>query len=116
MVMQECIFCKIIRGEIPSRKAYEDDEMLAFHDLSPQAPVHFLVVPKRHIENLMELGSEDSALVGRLVFKAQALARELGCGEKGARFVFNCKSDGGQTVPHLHLHVLGGRVLTWPPG
>lgn len=114
--MQDCIFCKIVRGEIPSRKVYEDEEFLAFHDLRPQAPVHFLVVPKKHIANLMELAPEDGALVGRLVYKAQGLAKELGCAQKGARFVFNCKDDGGQTVDHVHLHVLGGRALSWPPG
>ncbi|MGO8695256.1 MAG: histidine triad nucleotide-binding protein [Rectinemataceae bacterium] len=114
--MDDCIFCKIARGEIPSRKIHEDDEILAFHDISPKAPVHFLVIPKRHIANLMELESADSALVGRLLYKAQELARLLGCAEKGARFVFNCKSDGGQTVNHVHLHVLGGRIMGWPPG
>jgi histidine triad (HIT) family protein len=114
--MHDCIFCKIVLGEIPSRKIYEDDEILAFHDVAPQAPVHFLVIPKRHIGNLMELAPEDAALAGRLVFRAQKIAQELGCSEKGARFVFNCKRDGGQTVNHVHLHVLGGRALAWPPG
>jgi histidine triad (HIT) family protein len=114
--MHNCVFCKIVRSELPSRKIYEDDEMLAFHDIAPKAPVHFLVIPKRHIANLMELSPEDSALVGRLVFKAQELARGLGCAERGARFVFNCKEDGGQTVGHVHLHVLGGRIMDWPPG
>ena len=114
--MRDCIFCKIVGGEIPSRKIYEDEDLLAFHDVSPQAPVHFLVIPKRHIANLMELAPEDSVLVGRLVFKAQGLAQDLGCVEKGARFVFNCKSYGGQTVDHVHLHVLGGRAFSWPPG
>lgn len=114
--MSDCIFCKIIRGEIPSRKIFEDDEILAFHDLNPKAPTHFLVIPKRHIPNLMELAPADSALVGRLVYEAQRIACELGCAERGARFVFNCKEDGGQTVDHVHLHVLGGRPLDWPPG
>jgi histidine triad (HIT) family protein len=114
--MSDCIFCKIVKGEIPSKKIYEDEEMLAFHDVSPQAPVHFLLVPKRHIRNIMELGKDDAALAGALINKAQELAVELGCGEKGARFVINCKSDGGQTVDHLHIHVLGGRPLDWPPG
>ncbi|MDR2028076.1 MAG: histidine triad nucleotide-binding protein [Treponema sp.] len=114
--MSDCIFCKIAAGEIPGKKIYEDDEMLAFHDVSPQAPVHFLLIPKRHIRNIMELESQDIALAGRLLFKAQALAADLGCTDKGARFVINCKSDGGQTVDHLHIHVLGGRSLGWPPG
>jgi histidine triad (HIT) family protein len=114
--MDNCIFCKIIKGEIPSKKLYEDDELLAFHDLNPQAPVHFLVIPKKHIRNIMELDAADSALTGRLLFKAQELAKSSGCEEKGARFVINCKSHGGQTVDHLHIHVLGGRYLVWPPG
>jgi histidine triad (HIT) family protein len=114
--MSDCIFCKIIAGEIPCKKIYEDDEMLAFHDITPQSPVHFLLIPKKHIRNLMELEPGDIVLVGRLLNKAQELAKELGCGEKGARFVINAKRDGGQTVDHLHLHILGGRQLIWPPG
>jgi histidine triad (HIT) family protein len=114
--MADCIFCKIARGEIASKKIYEDGEMLAFHDVSPQAPVHFMVIPKAHIQNLMETGEADVPLLGRLLYRAQRLAVEQGCTEKGARFVINCKEDGGQTVNHLHLHVLGGRALNWPPG
>lgn len=114
--MNNCIFCKIARGEIPSKKIYEDDELFAFHDINPQAPVHFLVIPKKHIENLMAMEAADSGLAGRLIFKAQELAAGLGCSDKGARFVLNCKSDGGQSVDHLHVHVLGGRQLDWPPG
>jgi histidine triad (HIT) family protein len=114
--MDDCIFCKIAKGEIPSKKIFEDDELLAFHDVSPQAPVHFLVIPKKHIRNIMEIEPGDAALTGKLLDKAQELAAELGCAEKGARFVINCKSDGGQTVDHLHVHVLGGRALGWPPG
>ena len=114
--MSDCIFCKIIAGEIPSKKIYEDDEMLAFHDITPQAPVHFLLIPKKHITSLLEIKPEDTALTGRLLNKAQELAKELGCGENGARFVINAKRHGGQTVDHLHIHVLGGRFLGWPPG
>jgi histidine triad (HIT) family protein len=114
--MDDCIFCKIVRGEIPSRKIYEDGEFLAFHDVDPKAPVHFLVIPKRHIPHVMDLKADDTALMGRLLFTAQELAVEQGCGEKGARFVINCKADGGQTVDHIHCHVLGGRPLDWPPG
>jgi histidine triad (HIT) family protein len=114
--MSDCIFCKIINGEIPSKKIFEDEEILAFHDAAPQAPVHFLVIPKKHIRNIMELEGDDAALLGRLLNKAQELSAEQGCAEKGARFVINCKSDGGQTVDHLHVHVLGGRPLAWPPG
>jgi histidine triad (HIT) family protein len=114
--MADCIFCRIVRGEIPAKKLYEDDEILAFHDVNPQAPVHFLVIPKRHIPNVMELEKDGEALLGRLLYKAQELAAEQGCAEKGARFVINCKADGGQTVDHIHCHVLGGRPLAWPPG
>jgi histidine triad (HIT) family protein len=114
--MSNCIFCKIIDGSIPSKKIFEDDELLAFHDVSPQAPIHFLVIPKNHIPNIMEMQEPDSLLMGKLLNKAQELAKKLGCEENGARFVINCKSDGGQTVDHIHLHVLGGRQLDWPPG
>jgi len=114
--MCDCVFCKIVSGEIPSKRIYEDGEMLAFLDIAPKAPVHFLVIPKKHIPSLMDMSAEDSGLVGRIVFKAKELAREQGCAEGGARFVFNCREDAGQTVPHVHLHVLGGRVLDWPPG
>jgi histidine triad (HIT) family protein len=112
--MEDCIFCTIAHGGIPARKIYEDEEMLAFHDADPQAPVHFLLVPKQHIPNIME--AKDPGLLGNLLYRAAALAAELGCAENGARFVVNCKSHGGQTVDHLHIHVLGGRPLGWPPG
>ena len=101
---------------MPGKKLYEDDDLLAFHDISPQAPVHFLVIPKKHIINVMELKPEDTELMGKLLFKAQKLLAEQGCSENGGRFVFNCKSHGLQTVDHVHLHVLGGRKLRWPPG
>jgi histidine triad (HIT) family protein len=114
--MSGCVFCKIARGEIPAKKIYEDEELLAFHDANPQAPVHFLVIPRKHIPSVMELGRDEAPLLGRLLYKAQELAAELGCAERGARFVINCKADGGQTVDHIHCHVLGGRPLDWPPG
>ena len=114
--MSDCIFCRIIKGDIPAKKVYEDDEMLAFYDINPASPVHCLVIPKKHIESLFELELEDASLAGRLLHKAQELAKEQGCGEKGARFVINAGKDGGQTVNHLHIHVLGGRALKWPPG
>ena len=114
--MIDCLFCKIIAGDIPSKKIYEDDDVLAFHDISPQAPVHFLVIPKKHIANVMETKSEDAALLGKMLSKAQELLAGQGCAENGGRFVINCKSDGMQTVEHVHLHVLGGRRLGWPPG
>ena len=114
--MSDCIFCRIINGEITAQKVYEDDEMLAFNDVRPQAPVHVLLIPKKHIKSLLDLEAEDTALAGRLLYKARELAHELGCGEKGARFVINAKDHGGQTVHHLHIHILGGRFLRWPPG
>jgi len=111
--MADCIFCKIIAGEIPAKKCYEDDEVLAFHDINPQSPVHFLVIPKKHVPNIMETGEE---LLGKVLFRAQEVAKNEGCGPRGARFVINCKEDGQQTVDHLHVHVLGGRIMGWPPG
>jgi histidine triad (HIT) family protein len=114
--MSNCIFCKIITGEIPVKKIYEDDEILGFLDINPVAPVHFLVIPKKHINNIMEMETQDTALLGRLFYKAQELAKQHGCEEKGGRFVINTKTDGGQTVEHLHIHFLGGRSLGWPPG
>ncbi|MDR0503963.1 MAG: histidine triad nucleotide-binding protein [Treponema sp.] len=109
--MSDCIFCKIIAGEIPSKKCYEDDEIIAFHDIHPVAPVHFLVVPKKHINSLMELEEADTPLVGRMLFKAQEIAKEQGCAEKGGRFILNAKKDGGQTIDHLHVHFIGGKTL-----
>ncbi|MDR2966043.1 MAG: histidine triad nucleotide-binding protein [Treponema sp.] len=114
--MGNCLFCKIIAGEIPSTKLYEDNEMLAFLDINPMSPVHFLVIPKKHISNLFEVDTEDAALLGRILNKAQELAKTNGCEEEGGRFIINTKSDGGQTVDHLHIHFLGGRKLGWPPG
>jgi histidine triad (HIT) family protein len=114
--MSDCIFCKIIKGEIPSKKIYEDDEFLAFHDITPQAPVHFLIIPKRHIPSIMEAAPSDAGLLGRLLFKARELAAAQGCADQGARFVINSGPQGGQTVDHLHCHILGGRALGWPPG
>ena len=109
--MSDCIFCKIIAGEIPSKKLFEDDEMLAFHDINPVAPVHFLIVPKKHISSLLEMEDADAPLAGRLLCKARELAKQQGCEEGGGRFVINAKKDGGQTVDHLHVHFIGGRAL-----
>jgi len=109
--MSDCVFCKIIAGEIPSKKIYEDDEMLAFLDINPVAPVHFLVVPKKHFDNLLELEAEDAPLAGRMLCKAAELAKQQGCGDSGGRFVINAKENGGQTVNHLHIHFIGGRAL-----
>jgi histidine triad (HIT) family protein len=111
-----CLFCRIVSGEIPATKIYEDDELVAFEDIAPQAPVHFLVIPKKHIPHVMAAEAGDAALLGKLLYRAQLLLARQGCAEGGGRFVINCKSDGMQTVEHLHLHVLGGRTLLWPPG
>ncbi|MFC0709373.1 histidine triad nucleotide-binding protein [Azorhizophilus paspali] len=111
----DCLFCKIAAGEIPAHKLYEDDLVVAFQDISPQAPVHFLVIPKRHISTLNDLSEEDRPLAGHILFTAQRLAREQGC-EKGFRVVMNCNEQGGQTVYHIHMHVLGQRQMHWPPG
>lgn len=111
----DCLFCKIVEGKIPAKKIYEDDQVIAFNDINPQAPVHFMVIPKRHIACLSDLTEDDRALVGHMIFAAQRVAREQGC-DNGFRTVFNCNEDGGQTVYHIHLHVLGKRQMTWPPG
>ncbi|MGI5958449.1 MAG: histidine triad nucleotide-binding protein [Massiliimalia sp.] len=113
--MADCLFCKIIAGEIPSKKIYEDDLCYAFYDIDPQAPVHFLVVPKAHISSADELTEETAPVVGHIFLVISKLAKELGL-EKGYRIVNNIGEDGGQTVKHLHFHVLGGRSLAWPPG
>lgn len=111
----DCLFCKIVNGDIPARLLYEDDQVIAFHDIAPQAPVHFLVIPRKHIATLDAAGEEDRALLGHILYTAQRLAREQGC-EEGFRVVMNCNALGGQTVYHIHLHVLGQRQLHWPPG
>ena len=114
--MADCLFCRIIRREIPASIVYEDDHVLAFNDINPQAPLHALVIPKRHIERLTDLSPEDDALVGELARRAAAIARDRGYADGGFRTVFNTNADAGQTVFHIHLHVLAGRTLTWPPG
>ena len=111
-----CLFCKIVAGEIPAVKVHEDDRLIAFNDINPQAPMHVLVVPKRHVATLNELTAADDDLVGAMVRTAAAIAKERGCDGPGFRTVFNCNAQAGQTVFHIHLHVLGGRALSWPPG
>jgi histidine triad (HIT) family protein len=111
-----CLFCEIIAGRVPSRRAYEDDEILAFHDINPQAPVHVLLIPKKHITSLADLAPEDDAVIGTMVRKARDLAGELGLAERGYRLVFNYGDEAGYSVYHVHLHLLGGRRLSWPPG
>lgn len=114
--MTDCLFCRIVRREVPASIVYEDDRVLAFNDINPQAPIHVLVVPKRHIASLNELASGDDPIVGELVRRAAAIARERGVDAGGFRTVFNTNRDAGQTVFHVHLHLLGGRSLHWPPG
>lgn len=114
--MADCLFCKIAAGEIPADIVHADEEFVAFRDIAPRAPVHVLLIPRRHIPSPGDLGDGDAALAGRLLVAAARIARELGLDDAGYRWVLNCGADGGQTVPHLHLHVLGGRALGWPPG
>lgn len=114
--MSDCIFCKIASGEIPSKLVHEDEDCLAFHDLNPQAPVHVLVIPRRHIATANELSADDALLIGRIVTRLPELARRLGIADRGYRTVMNCLEEAGQSVFHLHLHLLGGRAMGWPPG
>ncbi|HCD41029.1 MAG TPA: histidine triad nucleotide-binding protein [Firmicutes bacterium] len=113
--MNDCLFCKIARKEIPADIVYEDDDVLAFRDIRPQAPVHVLVIPKRHIASLADLTQEDKDVMGHVTLVASRLARDLGVSE-GYRVVINCGKDAGQSVFHIHMHLLGGRSLGWPPG
>ncbi len=113
--MEDCLFCKMAAGQIPTNKLYEDEQVLAFYDIDPQAPVHFLVIPKRHIASPSALTQEDAALVGHIFAVIAELARQLGL-ENGYRVVTNSGEDAGQSVQHLHFHVLAKRSLAWPPG
>ena len=114
--MSDCLFCKIIAGQIPGHLVYQDDQLVAFKDINPQAPLHVLIVPRRHIATLNDLSPADDALVGSMFRAAAALAKEHGYAERGYRTVFNTNGDAGQTVFHIHLHLLAGRGLRWPPG
>ncbi len=114
--MTDCLFCKIIAGQINASIVYQDDRVVAFKDINPQAPTHVLVVPRRHIASLNELAPDDDGLVGEILRRGAALAKAAGHADRGYRTVFNCNADAGQTVFHIHLHVLGGRTMTWPPG
>lgn len=114
--MEDCLFCKIINGDIPSTKVYEDDTVYAFNDIEPQAPIHIIIVPKAHIASANELDDNNSAVVGHIFAVAAKLAEEKGFAKDGWRIVNNCGEAGGQTVGHLHFHLLAGRNLGWPPG
>ncbi|ADK13871.1 MULTISPECIES: histidine triad nucleotide-binding protein [Clostridium] len=114
--MEECIFCKIIKGEIPSEKIYEDDMVLSFKDIEPAAPVHVLIIPKKHIGSINDLTEDDSKIIAHIYLVAKQIAAKLGIDEKGYRIVTNCGEEAGQTVHHVHFHLLGGRSFAWPPG
>jgi histidine triad (HIT) family protein len=112
----DCLFCKIAAGDIPATLVHQDEHLIAFKDINPQAPMHVLVVPRRHVSSLNELAETDDQLLGEMIRRAAAIAREHGHADRGYRTVFNCNADAGQTVFHIHLHVLGGRAFKWPPG
>jgi histidine triad (HIT) family protein len=112
----DCLFCKIIAGQIPATIVHSSDRIVAVKDINPQAPTHVLVLPRRHIATLNDLAAGDDALVGELVRTAAAIAKKNGHADAGYRTVFNCNADAGQTVFHIHLHLLGGRTMAWPPG
>jgi len=114
--MNDCIFCKIVNGEIPSKKIYEDDKVYAFYDINPEAPTHFLVIPKEHIQSVNYLNEDNIDVISHIFKVINKLVSELGIDKKGYRIVNNCGEDGGQTVGHIHFHILGGRNLQWPPG
>ena len=114
--MSQCIFCKIVAEEIPSDKVYEDEQVLAFKDIDAQAPVHILVIPKKHIGSVLEVKPEDAQLIMHIMEVIQKIAVENGLDQEGFRITVNTVRDGGQTVPHLHFHILGGRAMAWPPG
>ncbi|MCM8766022.1 MAG: histidine triad nucleotide-binding protein [Candidatus Omnitrophica bacterium] len=113
---KDCIFCKIVNKEIPSRIVYSDEQIFGLRDFHPQAPIHIIIIPKKHIEKISDISEEDTELIGKLVWVAQKLAKEKNISDSGYRLVFNCNKDAGQAVFHLHLHLLGGRKFSWPPG
>ena len=114
--MSDCLFCRIVAGEIPATVVHQDEHVVAFRDVNPQAPAHVLIVPRRHVATLNDLTAADDGLVGEMVRRAASIAKDLGYAEGGYRTVFNCNAAAGQTVFHLHLHLLAGRNLGWPPG
>lgn len=114
--MNDCIFCRIINGQVPSQRVYEDDDVIAIRDINPQAPVHVLLMPKRHIASVLEAANGDAGLLGRIVLAAATVARQEGIAQRGFRLLTNTGPDGGQAVAHLHFHLLGGRRMAWPPG
>ena len=114
--MSDCLFCKILDGDIPCERVYENDQVIAFRDVNPQAPTHILVIPHKHIPTVNDLTAEDKNIVAEMMLAAQAIAKQEGIEESGYRLVMNCNEGAGQTVFHIHLHILGGRRMDWPPG
>ena len=114
--MADCLFCRIATGKIPASIVYQDDRLMAFQDVNPQAPLHVLIIPRRHIATLNDLTAGDDSLVGEMIRRAAAIAHEQGHAERGYRTVFNCNREAGQSVFHVHLHLLAGRSMAWPPG
>ena len=114
--MSDCLFCKIINGDIPTTKVFEDELIIAIEDINPQAPTHLLIIPKKHIPTALELSSKDRQLIGEIFLRANKLAEERKIDQSGFRIVNNCQEGAGQTVFHIHFHLLGGRPMTWPPG
>ncbi len=114
--MTDCLFCKMVQGEIKPSTVMATEDLIAFRDIHPQAPTHILVVPRRHISTLNDITPADAGLIGKMVLAAQQIARQEGIAESGYRLVMNCNQGGGQTVFHIHLHLLGRRLMTWPPG
>jgi histidine triad (HIT) family protein len=111
-----CLFCRILAGEIPGKFLHQDDRLVVLQDINPQAPLHVLVIPRKHVATLNDMSQEDDGLIGEMLRRAAVVAREHGVADSGYRAVFNCNREAGQTVFHIHLHVLGGRPMAWPPG
>ena len=116
MSANDCLFCKIVAGDIPAEIIYRDDQVLAFRDINPQAPIHVLVIPQKHVDSLASVTDEQRDIMGKIMIVAREIAAAEGLSESGYRAVINVGLDGGQTISHLHLHLLGGRTLHWPPG
>ncbi|MBI4650866.1 histidine triad nucleotide-binding protein [Candidatus Desantisbacteria bacterium] len=114
--MENCIFCKIVKREIPGKIVYEDNEIIAIEDINPQAKIHILIIPKKHISTILDITEDDSSLIFKIHKIINKLAKDTGCSENGFRVVLNCNKDGGQAVYHIHYHLIGGRKMDWPPG
>lgn len=114
--MDDCLFCKIAAGKIPANVVFENEELIAFHDIRPQAPTHILIIPRKHIATINDCSQEDEGLLGRMILAAKKVAAQSGFSEPGYRLVFNINPGGGQDIYHIHLHLLGGRQMMWPPG